>query len=101
MKFEIHVHHHKAGADLRRLLHPLVLQGNLIMQTQNELAADLAVVTEAVAKIGAETVVTLQKVTDLEAALASGGMTSPEVDAALQALKAQVQVVDDLIPDAV
>ena len=71
------------------------------MATQNELATELSTVTAAVQKIGVETSATLQKVADLEAALANGGMTSPEVDAAVAALKAQVQVVDDLIPDAV
>ncbi len=71
-----------------------------IMATQAELAADLQAVTDQVTKIGTETTATLQKVTDLEAALAAGGGTTPEVDAAMAALKAQVKVVDDLVADA-
>jgi hypothetical protein len=43
-----------------------------IMATQAELAADLQAVTDQVTKIGTETTATLQKVTDLEAALAAG-----------------------------
>ena len=69
------------------------------MATQAELAAELAAATSAVAKIGTESSATLQKVIELEEALANGGMTSPEVDEAVAALKAQVQLVDDLIPD--
>jgi ABC-type transporter Mla subunit MlaD len=81
---------------LRELLRRMMTMG----QTMDELAAELAAVTAAVAKIGTETSATLQKVADLEAALAAGGMTSPEVDAALDALKAQVNLVDSLIPDS-
>ncbi len=80
------------------LLH-LHKEVRIIMATQAELAADLQAVTDQVAKIGAETTATLQKVTDLEAALAAGGGTTPEVDAALAALKAQVKVVDDMVAD--
>lgn len=71
-----------------------------LMATQAELAASLAVVSAQVTKIGVETSATLAKVAELEAALANAGNTSPEVDAALEALKAQVQVVDDLVVDA-
>lgn len=71
-----------------------------IMATQAELAQTLADVSAQVAKIGTETSATLQKVADLEAALASAGEVSAEVQAAVDALKAQVQVVDDLVADA-
>ena len=71
-----------------------------IMATNAELKTDLDAVTAQVAKIGTETTATLQKVTDLEAALAAAGNTTPEVDAAMAALKAQVKVVDDMVADA-
>ncbi len=71
-----------------------------LMSTQEELAASLAQVSEQVAKIGTETSTLVQKVDDLTAALAAAGNTTPEVDAALAALQAQVTVVDDLVPDA-
>lgn len=70
------------------------------MGTQSQLATDLNAVTAQLAKIGTESSKTLQKVTDLEAAIANAGNTTPEVDAALAALKTQAQVVDDLVPDA-
>lgn len=71
-----------------------------IMATQEQLAADLAAVTANVSKIGDETRTLLSKIDDLTAAVAAAGNTTPEVDAALAALKAQVAVVDDLVPDA-
>ena len=68
--------------------------------TQQELAVELGTVKTQVAKIGVESATTVQRVTTLEAALAAGGNVTPEVQAAFDALKAQVQVVDDLVPDA-
>jgi chromosome segregation ATPase len=73
---------------------------NKLMATQAELAQSLADVSAQVSKIGAESSATLAKVAELEAALAAAGNTSPEVDAALEALKAQVQLVDNLVADA-
>lgn len=73
---------------------------NEMAKTMPELAADLKAVTAQIAKIGTETAKTLQQVTDLQALLAAGGNTTPEVDAALTALKAQAQLTDDLVPDA-
>lgn len=71
-----------------------------LMTTQAELAQTLADVSSQVAKIGTETQATLDKVAALEAALAAAGSVSAEVQAAVDALKAQVQVVDDLVADA-
>lgn len=72
----------------------------MIVMTQQELADGLNTLKAQVVKIGEESGKTLQKVTDLETALANAGQVSPEVQSAFDALKAQVQVVDDLIPDA-
>lgn len=81
------------------LLHLILEKVNQFMATQAQLATELALVSAQVAKIGTETQATLQRVADLEAAIANAGNTTPEVDAALAALKAQVQVVDDLVAD--
>ena len=70
------------------------------MSTQAELAASLAAVSIQVGKIGTETAGLQAKIAELEAAIVAAGGTTPEVDAALEALKAQVQVVDDLVVDA-
>ena len=74
------------------------------MATQSDLVADINAVKDQVTKIGIETSATLDKVAELEAALANaggvGGVVTPELQAAVEALKAQVTLVDDLIPDA-
>ena len=41
-----------------------------------------------------------KKIADLTVLVEQQGSLSPELDAALVALKTQVQVVDDLVPDA-
>ena len=95
MKIEvIHYHHHHEHAD-GRVLYLL----ERIMGTQTEHAADLQVITDQVTKIGTETSASLAKITELEAAIAVGGQTSPEVNEKVAALKAQLQVVDELVAD--
>jgi hypothetical protein len=71
----------------------------IIMLTQSELAVQLTALTTQVQHIGVETDTLKTKITDLETAINNGGTVSPEVESALNALKAQVQVVDDLVPD--
>jgi uncharacterized protein YoxC len=71
-----------------------------IMSTQAELAATLVAIGEQIVKIGTETDSLIQKVDDLEAALVAAGGTTPEVDAALAAVKAQLQIVDEKVQDA-
>lgn len=68
------------------------------MATQAELAQSLRDVTAQNEKARAEI---LQKIADLEAALAAAGGTTAEVDEAVAALKASVQVDDDIVPDPV
>jgi hypothetical protein len=71
-----------------------------IMASQAELAAQLKANTEQAAKIGAETQTLLDKIRDLLEQLANQSGVTPELQAAADALKAQLQVVDDLVPDA-
>lgn len=99
MKIEIHVHvhHHAPSAEfveLRSLIH--TFQEN-VMASQAELAANLTALKDQVVKSRTEV---LKKIADLEEALANGGGTTPEVDAALAALRAEVQASDDIVPDA-
>jgi septal ring factor EnvC (AmiA/AmiB activator) len=70
------------------------------MAKQSELAASLKALTDQTAKIFTEVQGVKQKVTDLEAQLGNTENVSDELQAAFDALKAQVQIVDDLIPDA-
>lgn len=72
----------------------------LIMSNQSDITAQLNSLTAQVSKIGTETSATLQKVVDLQAIIDSGSDVSPEVQAAIDALKVQVQKTDDLVPDA-
>ncbi len=67
-----------------------------ITVNQTELAQALADLTTQADKAKAEIVA---KVADLEAAIANAGSTTPEVDAALAALKGSVQGLDDLNSD--
>ena len=69
------------------------------MSTQAELATRLDAVTAEVTKIGTETQSLLTKIDDLTAAMETAGNTTPEVDAALDALQAQAGVVDALVTD--
>jgi seryl-tRNA synthetase len=68
-----------------------------IMATQAELAQQLRDITAQNEKARVEI---LGKISELETALENAGSTSPEVDEALDALKASVQTDDDLNPDA-
>ena len=68
------------------------------MTTQQELAQQLTETTAKIDKIGGETRSLLTKIQELTDAVNNAGNVSPE--AALQALKAQVDIVDNLVPDA-
>lgn len=69
------------------------------MATQSELSAQLKATTAKVEKIGTETRTLLTLVDDLKAALANQTGVTPELQAAADALDAQVAVVDELVPD--
>lgn len=102
-----HIHLHFHGCDAATLaaqLAPLAADianlKALIMATKTEFAAAIEGVTAHVAKVGEETRALIARVNDLTAAVEEAGNSSPEMDAALDALKAQVAVVDGLVPDA-
>lgn len=97
MRLDIYVH--LVSFESKDILHTILTGVTQIMASQQQLVADLNTVTAQVAKIGEETAKTLAKVTELEAALANAGSTTPEVDEALSALKAQAQLTDDMVPD--
>ena len=71
--------------------------GRKLMVSQTELAAQLTALKEQNDKATAEQQAALAS---LQTALDAAGNTSPEVDAALQALKDSIQRDDDLNPDA-
>jgi hypothetical protein len=73
---------------------------DLIMATQVQLAADIAAVGQQVAKIGEETRALIERIGALTEIIETGGDVSADVQTAMDALRAQVAVVDALVPDA-
>ena len=105
-KQAIDVHHHFDPAfiglleKMHQTLCTIQTQGEKIMATQAELAAQLTAATEKLKKIGSETTTLLTKVKDLTDIIAGGTIpVTPELQAAADALTAQAGVVDDLVPD--
>lgn len=66
------------------------------MGTQAEVAEQITALKSQIEKVSSEVQGKLQ---ELETAINNQGNASPEVEAALGALKTAVQGVDDLIPD--
>lgn len=100
IRVDVHHHFDDTYAELQKVRAQLLRIERLIMTTQQELAQQLTGITTQLEKIGAESATTLEKVAALEQALADAGNVTPELQAAFDALKAQVQIVDDLVPDA-
>ena len=68
-----------------------------LMASQQEIADALNAVGTQLSKASSEVVA---KISELEAAVAAGGQSSPEVDAAVANLKTAAQALDDIVPDA-
>lgn len=98
MRFRIdrHYYFHFEKDETLEALHSINSKLQKIMLNQTELAQQITQLTEQINKSKAEIT---GKLADLETALANAGNTTPEVDAALTALKTAVQGVDDIVPD--
>jgi predicted nucleic acid-binding Zn-ribbon protein len=95
MRIDVHVH--TADFDeLRKMFFSLNHKVDRIMASNAELQQSLTDLGNQLDKAKGEIV---QKISDLEAAVAAGGGSTPEVDAALEALKGKVQALDDLHAD--
>lgn len=70
------------------------------MASQKQLADQINRLGDVVKKIGNETSSLKQKVADLETALENQADVSPELQEAVDAVTAQLKVVDDLVADA-
>lgn len=100
MKFDINLKvSGLEGLLSRAVFEQLLHMERKIMATQNELVDGLKALNTQVKKIGEETGGLIQKVDALQAALDSAGGTTPEVDAAMQDVRASLQGVDDLVKD--
>lgn len=93
IKIEYNYHNHVDLAEILSLLNIIKLQNHKILMTQQELAQQLDALTTQTTKIKAE----VQALLD---AIANAGNVSPEVQTAVDNLKAAIQGVDDLNPDA-
>jgi conjugal transfer/entry exclusion protein len=96
-KVEYNYHNHIDLQEMFSILNIIKLKLHNMAKSQAETAQELRDIQAQNEKARAEI---LQKIADLEAALANAGNTSDEVDAAVQALKASVQTDDDIVPDA-
>lgn len=94
----------------KAILERLAQMERNIMATQKELAGDLALVLAQQVKTAGEIAavqeaqnVAIKKIADLEALIAGGAgdTVTQELIDAVAAVKAQAQIVDELIPDVV
>jgi len=90
---EKHYHFHFHNDDQKEITHKL----NKIIMEQSELAQQLTALKDQTAKAKAEII---KKIEDLGAALDAADDVTPEVQEAFDALKAEVQGVDDIVADA-
>lgn len=85
------------------LLEPVIHLIRRVTMNQAELAQELTNLATQTEKSNREVSEKLgelnQRIIELQDTIANGGNTSPEVDAALAAVKAAVQAIDDLHPD--
>lgn len=101
MRFDVHIHiHNYADDESKRLLLTIKNQLNIMAKTQQELTQEVKDLTLKVNKVGTETRKLLTKIEELTDAIANGGPVAPELQAAVDDLKIQVNVVDELVPDA-
>ena len=71
-----------------------------IMATQADAAAQLKAVKEKLDKVAVEENGLQTRIAELIATINAGGSVTPELQAAIDAVVAQAQVLDDITPDA-
>lgn len=99
MNLHIHIHNHPDEETKKSLIlihHKL----DKIMTEQEQLAEDMKAVSTQLQKIGNESAQSVAKLAELETQLANQPNLIQPVKDAFAALKQQVQLVDDLVPDA-
>lgn len=101
MRLVIEHHHYLHITDDKSLaaLNSINSKLDKIMSKTDQALADLEAIQTSLTKIGTETATSLQKITELEA-LAAENNVPDVVLAKIAEVKAQAQVVDDLVPDA-
>lgn len=95
-----HVHHHYAVTTCTdEIIKSIFSQLKQIRMNQQELLDGLTSANVTIGKIFTESKATIAKLADLETAMSNSMQVTPEVQKAFEDLKAQLQLVDDLIPD--
>ncbi len=70
------------------------------MGNQKDLAEEIKQTTAQLQKVGNESAKLQQKISDLEAVINNQSEVTPELRAAVDELKTQAKIVDDMVPDA-
>ncbi len=103
----INVYHHfpDKGRDemvikIFETLNLLKTKIDFMAKTQAELTAEMVEVTEQLKKVGNESAKSVAKIAELEEIIKNLPNVSPELQAAFDEVKAQVKLVDDMVPDA-
>ena len=94
-----HIYINKPDSETLYLLKSIHQQNKIIMDTQVQLVEKINTAISQLGKIKDESTATLNKVSELQDIIDNQGGVSPELQAAVDQLKAQVQVVDDLVAD--
>lgn len=98
---ETHNHYYGVSeAFIEKHFHSLNIKIDKIMADQKAMAEDMNAVTAQLQKIGNESAKSLEKIAELQAAIDAQPNVTPELQTAFDNLKAQVKLVDDMVPDA-
>jgi outer membrane murein-binding lipoprotein Lpp len=93
-------HYHHFDDRTAHLLQLLLNQGDMLMATMKEVTDKLTALAGQVGKIDTEVQGLKALVATLQTTIANGPPITPELQAAVDAVAAAVQRVDDEIPDA-
>lgn len=101
MEIHIHVHHHNHGDDkLFTEIKSINQKLEIMAKTQAELAVEMTEVTEQLKKVGNESAKSVAKIAELEEVIKNLPNVEPALQDAFDAVKAQVKLVDDMVPDS-
>jgi seryl-tRNA synthetase len=100
INFITHNHYYNNGGEVISQLNSINQKLITMAKTQAELAAEMNEVNTQLGKIGNESAKTLQKVEELQAVIDNQPNVDPALQTAFDALKAQVKIVDDMVPDS-
>ena len=86
--------------NVEHTLHRILLTQEAIMATQKDAAEQLKAIGDKLDKIAVEENKLQASIATLTTAVEAGGNVTPELQAAIDDVKAKAQVLDDIVPDA-